>query len=153
VDFGVELFANPTVAQWHWPGELGGPRTREQVRAGIEEQRRQLRERGFCLWWWRERSSGELVGRIGLNATDVEGEEVVEVGWSVAPHRQREGLAAEAAAASLRHGFEVVGLDEIVAFCLPGNAASRGVMEKLGMTRERAFERYGHENVLYVARR
>jgi RimJ/RimL family protein N-acetyltransferase len=141
------------VARWHWPDELGGPRTREQVREGIERQAHLLDERGYCMWWWRERSSGELIGRIGLNPTDVEDRSVVEVGWSVTPGRQGEGLASEAAAASLRWGFELAGLDEIVAFCLPENAASRRVMEKIGMAYAHPFERYGHTNILYVARR
>ncbi|WP_162579302.1 GNAT family N-acetyltransferase [Variovorax sp. PBS-H4] len=43
--------------------------------------------------------------------------------------------ATEAAQASLKFGFQNVGLSEIVALTVPGNARSRPVMSKLGMTR------------------
>jgi RimJ/RimL family protein N-acetyltransferase len=118
----------------------------------LSEQAAQLERRSFCLWWWRERSSGDLIGRIGLNSTEVEGERVVEVGWAVDPERWGQGFASEAAAVSLAWGFEQLGIEEIVAFTLPHNAASRGVMEKLGMSYDRPFDHVGLEHVLYVLR-
>ncbi len=78
---------------------------------------------------------------------------MVEVGWSVAPDRWGEGLAPEAAAASLDWGFEVCGLEEIVSFTMPDNHASRRVMEKLGMRYVRDFDRAGLPHVLYRLRR
>jgi hypothetical protein len=45
------------------------------------------------------------------------------------------GFATEAAQAALEFGFEIVDLSEIVALTVPGNARSRAVMSKLGMTR------------------
>ena len=38
----------------------------------------------------------------------------------------------------MRYGFEAVCLDEIVSFTAVGNARSRRVMERLGMTRDPA---------------
>ena len=114
----------------------------------LTDQARRCAEDGFGLWWWRERS-GELVGQAGLNRTEVEGEPVVEVGWSISPERWGEGFAPEAARASLEWGFEVAGLDEIVAFTLIENAASQRVMEKLGMGYVRDFERERLPQVLY----
>lgn len=104
---------------------------------------------GMCLWWWRERDSGELVGYAGLNRDQVEGEPVVEIGWSIDPDRWGEGFATEAARASARWGFEVCELEEIVSFALLDNARSRRVMEKLGMQYVRDFERAGLPHVLY----
>ena len=86
-------------------------------------QAAQAAETGYCLWWWRERSSGELVGYVGLNRDEVEGEPVVEVGWSIAPARWGEGFAPEAARAAVAWGFERCGLERIVSFTLPENAA------------------------------
>jgi RimJ/RimL family protein N-acetyltransferase len=77
---------------------------------------------------------------------------VVEVGWSVAPDRWGEGLAPEAAAASLAWGFQVCGLEEIVSFTMPDNHASRRVMETLGMKYVRDFDRAGLPHVLYRLR-
>lgn len=147
---------DPAVVPWHFPeveGEDGGPRSPAQIDEMLERWRRQLAERDFTWWPWRERASGELVAMVGLNATTVEGEPVVEVGWSVNPRRWGEGLAVEAAAASLGWGFERCGLAEIVSFTMASNQRSRRVMEKLGMDHVRDFERRRLPHVLYRARR
>jgi RimJ/RimL family protein N-acetyltransferase len=46
------------------------------------------------------------------------------------------GLATELATESVRVGFEVLGLPDLVCFALPTNAASLRVMEKLGFRPE-----------------
>ena len=78
---------------------------------------------------------------------------MVEVGWSIHPDRRGEGFATEAASASVQWGLEVCGLDEIVSFTTPRNAASRRVMEKIGMKHIRDIERAGLPHVLYAVRR
>ncbi len=118
----------------------------------IEAQDAQARETGFCLWWWRERSSGELVGYTGLNRDEVDGEPVVEAGWSITPPRWGEGLAPEAARAAVAWGFERCGLDRIVSFTLPDNRRSQRVMEKLGMSHVGDFQRAGLPHLLYELR-
>jgi RimJ/RimL family protein N-acetyltransferase len=152
LDWAAEHFGDPRVARWHWPGALGGGRTREQVRERLRIQAAQCARDGYTLWMWRELSSGELVGQIGLQPADVEGERVVEVGWSIAPERWGEGFATEAARVSLEWGFERAGLREIVSFAMVENAPSLRVMEKLGMTYERVFPRAGVPHALYRAR-
>jgi ribosomal-protein-alanine N-acetyltransferase len=102
---------------------------------------------------WRDVTDGELVGQVGLQPAEVEGEAVVEVGWSVAPERWGEGFATEAAASSIAWGFDRIGLAEIVSFAMVENAASLRVMEKLGMTYEREFPRAGLPHALYRLRR
>jgi RimJ/RimL family protein N-acetyltransferase len=113
----------------------------------------QQRERGFSWWPWRERAGGELVGMIGLNAAEIEGEPVVEVGWSVRPARWGEGFAVEAARASIDWGFQRCGLERIVSFTRVDNRRSQRVMEKLGMEYLLEFERAGLPQVLYRVRR
>ena len=114
-------------------------------------QAAQAAETGWCLWWWRERSSGELVGYVGLNRDQVDGEDVVEVGWSITPSRWGEGFAPEAAQAAVGWGF-ARGLDRIVSFTTPENERSRRVMEKLDMTYVGEFERAQSPHVLYELR-
>ncbi len=116
-------------------------------------QAAQARETGYCLWWWRDRVGAELVGYAGLNRDEVDGEPAVEVGWSITPSRWGEGLATEAARASLAWGFEHAGLEVIVAFALLDNVRSRRVMEKLEMRYERDFIRAGLPHALYRRRR
>lgn len=118
----------------------------------LEAQARQAAETGYCLWWWRERATGELVGYAGLNRDRVEGRPVVEIGWSISPSRWNEGFATEAARAAVAWGFGEAALEAIVAFALPHNLPSRRVMEKLGMEYVREFVRADLPHVLYRLR-
>lgn len=143
LDLAARQLADPRVGRLD-----GGPRDREQARQLLGRQIEQEAIHGFCRWPWRERSTGELVGFAGLNRDQVEGEAVVEVGWSITPDRWGEGLATEAAKSSLQRAA-ALGLAEIVSFALPDNVASRRVMEKLGMEYVREFERADRPHVLY----
>jgi RimJ/RimL family protein N-acetyltransferase len=89
---------------------------------------------GFGAWAVEERETGRFIGRIGLlRHVDWPGEPV-EVGWTLDRTVWRRGLATEGGEASLRYGFEVLGLDRILSITDRNNAASRRVMEKLGLT-------------------
>ena len=56
--------------------------------------------------------------------------------WEVSPRHQRRGYATEAGAALIRYAFSELNLARIVATTTYDNAASVGVMRKLGMTIE-----------------
>jgi ribosomal-protein-alanine N-acetyltransferase len=144
LDFAEAHFKDPLIAPWHG----GGPRDCHRM---LVAHAAQAAETGWCLWWWRERSTGALVGYAGLNRDEVDGEDCVEVGWSVTPSRWGEGFAPEAARASIECGFEH-GLARIVSFTMIENERSRRVMEKLGMTYVRDFERADAPHVLYEIR-
>jgi RimJ/RimL family protein N-acetyltransferase len=151
--FLATLFADPDVARWHWPdAQHGGPRSSEQSRqlhlAGIE----QWRERGFGWWLWRDRERDELVARVGLGGATVEGEPVVELGWSVPVAEQGRGYATEAAIASLGYAFGEARLAQIVSFTWTENHASLRVMEKSGFALDRPIEHADLPHLLYVAR-
>lgn len=127
-----ELFGQPAVAEWIWPGELGGPRTPEQVAEIIDRQMAAWRTEGFGWWWW-QTHDGEPIGEAGLQRTFVGGRLVVEVGWTLLPRHWGHGYAAEAAAAAVEFGFERAGLKEVLALTLPHNERSLAVMDRLGM--------------------
>jgi RimJ/RimL family protein N-acetyltransferase len=144
LEFAVAHFEHPLVAPWHG----AGPRDCHRM---LIAQAAQAAETGWCLWWWRERSSGNLIGYAGLNRDEVGGEAVVEVGWSMTPTRWGEGFAPEAGRAAIDWGF-ARGLDRIVSFTKVENERSRRVMEKLGMTCVGEFERAQATHVLYELR-
>ena len=56
--------------------------------------------------------------------------------WEIAAQHRRQGYAAEAGAALIRYAFTELNLQRIVATTTYDNAASIGVMRKLGMTIE-----------------
>ena len=118
-----------------------GPQTREQARAWQEKNDRRWRDNGFGMWGVGERATGELAGWCGLSRLDDTQE--VEVGYGLARRAWGRGLATESARASLRYGFESVGLARIVAVVNPANDASRRVVEKLGLRYAKDAHHYG----------
>jgi RimJ/RimL family protein N-acetyltransferase len=62
----------------------------------------------------------------------------VEIGWRLASAQWGRGYATEAGQAVLAHAWETLRLAEVVSFTTVGNAPSRAVMVRLGMTRDPA---------------
>jgi RimJ/RimL family protein N-acetyltransferase len=148
LDAFASLLAEPGVALTMWPGDLGGPRTREQSEAWLRKDIAHWAANDFGPWLAFERDTGELVGRIGPRITIVEGVLEAELAWIVRPDRWGRGYAGELAAAGRDLLFER-GLRSVVAYTLVSNTASRRVMEKLGMSYERDIEHAGLPHVLY----
>jgi RimJ/RimL family protein N-acetyltransferase len=143
------VVADPRVADWLWPGDLGGPRTLAQTRALLLRDADRWKRYGYGPWLLRDAASGRVVGRAGLAPCSVAGREEVEVGWFIAADRWGEGLATEIATAAVRTGFAALGLASVVAFTTPHNAASRAVMTKCGFGYEADIEHIGLPHVLY----
>jgi RimJ/RimL family protein N-acetyltransferase len=98
-----------------------------------------FRQHGFGLCAV-ELRGGSFIGFIGLSVPTFHAPftPCVEVGWRLAAEYWGQGLATEGARAIVRHGFETLGLDELVSFTVPANTRSRWVMEKLGMAHDPA---------------
>jgi RimJ/RimL family protein N-acetyltransferase len=140
------------VAATGWPG--GKPPSERDVITSLEDKERHWARHGFGMWMMRDRETGAMIGRGGLQwTTYVRDLDEVEVGWSVIPERWRQGLATELALASIDVAFGPLDLDQVVAFTLPDNVASRRVMEKAGFSYDRDILHVGLSHVLYRVRR
>ena len=116
---------------------LQGPLSRERSDAFVDRIDACWRERGWGLWALEERTTGRFVGYTGLWPADfLPSGPGVEVGWRLARDAWGRGYAPEAAREALRHGFEEVGLPEVVSFTAAGNHASLRVMDKIGLRRD-----------------
>jgi ribosomal-protein-alanine N-acetyltransferase len=146
----IALLGDPRVWPTLWP-DPDGP-TEADVIDGLQTGIEHWRVHGFGLWLLRDRHTGAPVGRGGLQRTHVAGRDEVEVAWAIVPERWGEGLATELAGKAIEVGVGDLGLDELVAFTLPHNAASRRVMEKAGFAYERDTEHAGLPHVLYRLR-
>jgi len=98
---------------------------------------------GFALWAVQRRKDGAAIGMCGLIRR--EGLDDVDVGYGFLPRHTGRGYAREAAAATLRHGFEQLGLKRIVAITHPDNAGSVRVLQAIGMQFERRLRLPNHE--------
>lgn len=100
---------------------------------------------GFCAII--EKSSNEFAGWCGLWQLKETGE--IEIGYAVAREFWGKGYATETANEFLTYAFEKLQLEKIAAVAQPENAASRRVMEKLGMRYDYTGEFYGRDLVHY----
>jgi RimJ/RimL family protein N-acetyltransferase len=85
-----------------------------------------------------DKQDGHLLGEVALILNDralLQG----EIGFILHPDHQGHGYAFEAAQAMLEIGFRNAGLRRIIGRCDARNAASAGLMEKLGLRREAQF--------------
>ena len=141
------LLRDPHVSATLWPGE--SPPSEAQLLHILADKLEHWERYGFGLWLLRDRATGMMVGRGGLQHTAIGGNREVEAGWAIVPELWGQGLATELAHACTRVAFGPLDLDQIVAFALPTNIASRRVMEKSGFVHEGDVVYRGLEHVLY----
>ena len=129
------LNADPEVRRW-FPGTL----TRQESDAQAARFQGEIAAHGFGFWAVEAPGAAPFIGFVGLRRVTFPAPftPAIEAGWRLARERWGRGYATEAARAALAHGFGPLALPEIVAFAVPGNAASRRVMERIGMTRDPA---------------
>lgn len=122
----------------HFPATM----TRAESDAWAARMQAHIDAHGWGFWVVEERGGAPFAGVVGLMNIpwDAPFTPAVEVGWRIAPGLRRRGLAAEAARLALDYGFATLGLQEIVAFTVPGNVASWRLMERLGMRADGAFD-------------
>lgn len=86
---------------------------------------------GYGLWATVLRETGETIGICGLVKRD--GLEDADVGYAFLESAWGKGYAREAAAATLAHARDIIGLTKVVAITKPTNTGSIAVLEKIGM--------------------
>ena len=107
---------------------------------------------GYGMFAAEERSSGELVGRVGLMLHPdwpLDGPKV-EIGWTLQRSAGGKGYATEGALASLGLAFGELGLPQVFSMTRPDNARSRAVMERCGLTQRGELEFHGWKQVHYA---
>jgi RimJ/RimL family protein N-acetyltransferase len=132
------LNADPVVME-HFPSTM----TRERSDATIKDRVLPMfAAKGFGWWAVEVPGVAPFIGFVGLQEPSFEAwfTPCVEVGWRLAHEHWGHGYATEAARVAISHGFDAVGLDEIVSFTVPANRRSVAVMERLGMHYGGEFE-------------
>jgi RimJ/RimL family protein N-acetyltransferase len=111
-----------------------------------------LARHGYSFLAVVERDGDALVGDAGLNPLGGRGPDV-ELGYTVARASWGRGYATEVGRALVAHAFTALGVPRVVAQVEPANAASRHVLEKLGMTPRDERIAYGRPHLLYAVDR
>lgn len=130
--------ADLMLAVWNDPAFIRnvgdrGVRNIEQAHEAMEKGALKLfADYGYGPYAMVLRDGGERVGICGLFKRD--NLEHPDIGFAVLPDFCGQGLAGEAAFAVLAHARDDLSLTELTAIVSPGNAASIGLIEKLGLT-------------------
>lgn len=108
----------------------------EEVQKAFIARNTMFTEKGYCRFAAELKSTGQLIGLIGISDVSFQAHftPAVGIGWRLGSQYWRNGYATEGAQAVIDYAFKVVGLDEIVGFTTPTNHKSIRIMEKLGMT-------------------
>ena len=122
--------------------------TYEQSVESVRYIRDHFTQYGYGMWAVEVLGGSSFIGFIGLGVPSFEAPFVpcVEIGWRLAFEHWRHGYATEGARAALTFAFDSKGLNEVVALTSVGNARSRRVMERLGMSRNPADD-FDHPNI------
>jgi RimJ/RimL family protein N-acetyltransferase len=136
LDWLADLYADVDVTRY-----LGGTKTRAETEAMLTTRVLEYYEAhpGLGIWMTIERATGDAVGFHLLN--NIQGESIIQVGFSLLKPAWGKGYATEMATALLRHGFVDLRLERIAGIASLGNAASQRVLAKIGLYRqgERGF--------------
>lgn len=117
---------------------FGGPRPQAKHDAILDAQMAQQARYGHCMWAVEIAATGELAGVCGLRIgghPNTPVPEELEIGWRIGEAWWGQGIAREAAEASLAWGWANTDRPRIAAWTVIGNTRSWGLMERLGMRR------------------
>ena len=103
--------------------------------------------RGYGIWAVEEKSSGNVVGRIGFMYPV--GWPAFELGWTLARESWGKGYATEGAQRALQYAFTELKRDHVISLIAPENVASARVAERLGEKIEGKTELMGKEVLIY----
>jgi len=138
IDEYSKIMGQHEVGQWL---PRGRGYTREETERFMAYIAKHWEEKGYGIWAVAEKRSGKIIGHCGLNY--VQQNDETEVLYAFGKQYWGRGYATEAAKAALEFGFDTAGLDRIVAFAKTDNAASRRIIEKIGLKYIKDIEIFG----------
>jgi len=110
-----------------------GTQSREQSQVQLQAIVEHWQSFGFGLWAVTERDSGAFMGECGLRH-EQPGSDNIELSYGFLPQFWGRGMGSEAARVSLDFGFRTLGMEKIYGLAKSRNAASRHILESLGMS-------------------
>ncbi len=123
-----------------------------QCRAVILSVRDQYQKNGIGRWAVVLKSTGEFIGWAGLKLVTEpvnNHSHFYDLGYRFIRKHWGKGYGQEAARASVKFGFEAMGLKKINAYAHAENAGSRKILEKTGLRCLEMFREAGESHAWY----
>ena len=124
---------------WHWLGQMPSPYTDDDARAWMELGTEGHATGTKVTWAVADPATDRLLGAI--NAFDIDALDC-EVGYWAHPEARRRGLTTAAVRLVTQYCFDELGVRRVRAVAALGNAASRHVIEAVGLE-QTGVERLG----------
>ncbi|MBE4753269.1 GNAT family N-acetyltransferase [Corallococcus sp. ZKHCc1 1396] len=149
VDAVFALHGDPETNRYTVSGAM---RSLEAARTQLAVWLEDWSRTGIGYWVVERRDApGAVVGFGGLRYKVLEGQQVLNLAYRLAPHAWGAGYATELARAALALAREHLPAIPVVAVIHPENAPSLRVATRLGMRLDRRIDYEGVPNCLYVA--
>ncbi len=141
------LYCNPEITKYI----PDAPRSREEAKEELEwHMNGHPKNRELGLWATIHKESGKFIGRCGLLPWTIDGQNEVEVAYTIAQAYWGQGLATEAACGILEYGFEQLNLPRLICLIDPDNIASQRVAEKIGMSLEKKMDGWEGDGIPFL---
>lgn len=125
------------------------PLTRIQAWNWMAQAEGHWQLRGYGMWAVEEKSSHQLIGRIGLQF--LKGFPDIEAAWLLDKPFWGYGYAQEGARAAIAYGFRELGRESLISMIFPQNAPSIRLAERLGEVRDGEVTLHGQRLLVYRA--
>ena len=125
-----EYAGDPSITMMLWlPNE-----TFEQTVAFVRQSVREWEKETPVFYDFVILLDGKIIGGCDCDLSHSPDHSFATLGWIIKPAYRKQGYASEAASALLDFAFMNLGVEKVYAQCDANNAASFGVMKKIGMT-------------------
>ena len=125
--------------------------TDQEIYDWIEKNLKRYQKDGFGYFAVIEKSTGELIGNIGLIKEEIKGKSELCLGYILAKRFWGKGYAREGAQACMDYAFKYLIADQVIADIRPENTPSRLVADALGMKQEGEFIKiYQHKEMPHL---
>ena len=105
----------------------------QEVQQWLDRQLARYREYGFGLWAVILKDTQEMIGQCGLTMQDLNGRQVLEIGYLFQKAYWHKGYATEAAQGCKQYAFEVLKVPEVFSIIRENNLPSQNVARRNGM--------------------
>lgn len=115
---------------------IGGVRSPSETAAYLDAQLRHWADHGFGLWVLRS-ADGRFLGRAGLRYIELEGQQELEIAYTIAKFAWGRGLGTEIASFLVDLWFAHLSEALLVGVVEKGNGASERILLKTGFSHDR----------------
>lgn len=138
------LYCNPEITRYI----PDAPRSRDEAKEELEwHMNGHPRFPELGLWATIHKETGKFIGRCGLLPWTIDGQDEVEVAYTIAQEFWGQGLATEAGHGILKYAFEKLHLTRLICLIDPENTASQKVAQKIGMSLEKRVDGIAGDNL------